>query len=647
MAGHLMHLYFAAVLPAAIALTVYRLNERAPWKRRRYDVALVLIIASTGHLPTTMVLMISVVSTLMASEGRYRAALGIASAALVFHLPTATAIHLVPGGIYFVKQAVTEWELAQSAPPASLLHFGGYLARYSDTLSPRWASTACGLVVALMPFGATKVSRRAATVIIIAAIAALLTMGLYGPLAPLLSDAFVRIPALSLFRELYDIVPVFGFGAVVAAAAGTARLASAAPRARLAIAAVSATACVLATVPTLAGFERNSVPMVDASVAARVVAALPGSGRVLWLPGIYPMGTATGDGEGYDPRMVRHGAHDAIAAYQPEGAVARAYDLLATDPPRARAWLQNLGCDWIAIDTAARLAETTSPPTLGRLVDGARAIGVAYRTDAKGLGIRRLDRGAPIVQAVDVTQRVGPGAEPHRSHDVSLMVDDPIDDAVVSALAHTTIEWSLFTPSKTVADPKRGFVLGSNAWRRAPGYGDLPGGNAVVTSAREIRVPAGVFVASDARRTSYAASTTPRTLAVPRPLAIVGVRRGVARDRVLATSDASLRVSQTSPTTYELRVIDGRLAAIVLRQTYDTGWRIVTADGRERTHFRANGWANGWLVGLRAGETARIAFEPDVAILTMDLLCGVLWIVASGTLVGLVVCSRRLRDRAR
>jgi hypothetical protein len=645
--GHLMHLYFIATLPLVVWLAVSL--SRCAFGRRSLGLALLLglLVASEGHQVHALGIALLVALVVLGLRGRFVEGAIVACVAVLLQAPTLAALWSAPGDVYSLKRPVLAWEAAQSAPPQLLAWLAGSLARYDVSATPAASVAALAGVVALAPLGVLRLSRSACWLVVVGVCFAFVAMGLDGPFAALLTWGFTHVSAFAAIRELYDVVPPFAFAACCAAAAALdVALTSCAVWFGALGAGLAAGACglasVLGCVPVLGGFASSFVPVpAIASASASALAALPGDARILLIPGMYPSADASGAGAGYDPLEHTAGAHAVVSAMQPSSAVASAYLGLADGRPDEAAWLRGLGIGFVAVDREARRAAeaATELPSAAALEYGAARLAVGAPLHGPGVDVYRLSDPGPPVQAVSVALGAGPPRGARDPSSVTLLVDDPVNAGAYSTLTGRRVSWSRVAPSDVTADPSLAPVLGRNVWERVPQVGDLPGDAAVAGVGLTLPVAPGV-AAMAYDRAAGAPVRTACCLRFPGAFALLGTHSALHyAPGVVARSAGSLAVARVDATTYDLVQRGSVAAAVVLRSTFDPGWRLVRADSGaalDALHFRADGWANGWLVRLRPGERARITYWPAAFVRAFSIAATCGWVAVALAAIGLL-----------
>lgn len=638
-AGHLFHIMGACIL-AATALASCRLRDSSGRMRIANAIFLSCIIALSMAQPQSFVLC---AACALAIGFPSRTAIPVLAAVLgatVLNAPTVWSAITSTGDIYSLKHAVIAWQIAQSAPPDHLVSGGGYIARYSEALT-NGKERACDVIIVLLSwYGVLKTNRLAVTVVALGLAASLLMVGLLGPLQYPLTWLFAHVSALSLFRELYDFAPLFFLGISVGLVSAIDAFCSriyAMPQ-RLVALTVCCGIVFGSAAPVILGRAAELVPSYGKADIMRDIVHLKGDSRVLWVPGIYPMSLGNRASNGYDPYANTAGAHAALSPMQPIPAEALAYDLLARRPMEALTWIEKLGCGYIAFHRGVvRSPGSSSFPPESRLERGALAI--STRALAEGdVEIRKLPTMPPVLSAASVVARSGL-VNPGLPFDQAiLLADDPANAVALSRLHIATVGFHLTRPSLLYADLRRGLMLVQNAWQEVPETALLPSTEGVAGINRTVMLGPGVLVGTWRSATVGARRLPSVDVRLKRrapvnfvgPFALVGVRSGATHidARVAGTPNVLLTYKQTSASEYKFDVRSGRAHALILRTRFDPGWVLSGAGSAGAVHFRADGWANGWIVDLRAGDRGVLSFVPQRWLGRIEAGSFVLWIVA-------------------
>jgi hypothetical protein len=625
-AGHVSHFWGYALVASAVPLAS-RLGSHGVVGRRAVVLA-AMAIASAVVQPQYAAIVAALIGGSAIVRGRRAAVAAVIaiSIALVVSSPTLLGARLSAGDTYLVKRATVEWEYSQSAPPRDLLEQSGYLARYFDERAPWYTHDAMLLIFLLAALGVTqRMTREGRVLWAFGGIAVLAVAGLRGPASVPEAWLFTHLRPLSLFRELYDLEPLFGLAIAVSAALALRR------------AALVVGAAVLVVLPLALPFANgtiaSAIPRYGDAQVVRAIESLPGDSCVFWLPGIYPMRPGAGNGEGYDPYAQLAGVHAAVSAFQPQPAFARAYRARGS---RFADAVRGLGCGYVAVDRGA----ASIAPQARVLLSGLEPGGAVSLGDT--ISVARLSGVPAKIAAPAVRFRTGP-LTPGDPGEVTLSLDDPANARVASELLGQQIRWSLLTASHEYADPRRALVLGVNQWLDFPAYASIPAAAALVGDGVVLDVPAGVLVGAlhEGDGTIDHRVVTGR-ITTGRGAALVGIRNGPEHiNRLLvARRDVRIDVNRPRASRFEFCLSAGA-PALVLRERWDPGWRLEDRNGRAvGLHFRADGWANAWLGPIPSGcYVAR--YGPQRMIDVAETLSVVVWL----TLCGVYVASRTRLSR--
>jgi hypothetical protein len=348
-AGHLPWLVGYALVPWMIALAV----QRAPsWSRAgRLGVLWGFAAAQVQFL------LIAPVALLAAGRRTWRWDIALAAAiACGMQAPMIAALlcgH--PATAFAPAHANIDWQLAQSSRATIALAGAADPAGYFQSFEPS-AELLLAPLIALAFFGAF-VTARAVPLAILWIGSALWVAGMRGPLAPMFSNAFSHVLALSAFREFSHVAVLVMLPILVLAAFGARALGGKRIAAGLAVFAV---ACVPAAWPGLtASAARLDAPVrVEYSFIVPAIANLPGNGAVLWMPSVQPMRMAQTRG-GADSLAFPIGDHPPFVEYRPSVPLIVATRALANGDRAACGLLANLG-----IQAVVMRANTETVPSL-------------------------------------------------------------------------------------------------------------------------------------------------------------------------------------------------------------------------------------------------------------------------------------------
>ena len=626
-AGHFMHLYFAAAIPAVVLLAPRA--SRPGRYRTAYAGLLLAVIAAMAQQVHAIAICVALALWLLAAQRAWRLCLMVVVVAALSELPSLLALTLAPGDLYGLKRAVLQWEWTQSAPPALLVAFGGYPPRYSEAYSvPSYLANT--VVFAMLPIGALVARGRIAPAMIaLGAFAGLIATGLRGPLAAPIAAAFVFVPAMSAIRELYDVMPLLAFAAACATAACLDTVAARFRFGRAWALAVGAGVTGAAIWPVAGGYSHDFVPLVAAAAEADAIDRLPLPGRVLLLPGIYPMATSDGKGEGLDPLAAAEGAHPIVDAWRPAAAVARTYWALASDPARAAEDLRSLGCSYIVVHHGIVRRGIDSPAETA-LERGAAAIGTRVAS-IPSLSVYELAPAPSRVRATSVLIRPGTPQEQNGGTDVAA-IDDPANAPALAQLGFPQ-RWTFITPSRIWADPRRSPVLARDVWQQIPRVATLPGEDGVAGVGGSIvlgpgRV-AGTWAGSAVPIGNDSAHVVLRraeSVDFPAAYALSGSREGTDVTQRVAGRGGSVTVTGADTADVSL-VVHGMPRAVAFAERFDPAWQLSGSPGITPLHVRLNGWENGWIGSFHDGERLTIRFAAQPAIAAAEWINAALWLV--------------------
>ncbi|GAC1309572.1 MAG: hypothetical protein NVSMB21_16280 [Vulcanimicrobiaceae bacterium] len=203
-------------------------------------------------------------------------------------LPTTIGI-LSHAGAVEATPLNLDWEMVQSVAPADAILLRGYFAGYGAAFAGKLGTMASAVFV-LLAFSSVLIARAATwRGGVGAALALVLATGLKGPFASGIARAFVFVPAIGLYRELYDLIGTI----VVLYAMGAAVTMRRFPSTRwIALASVAAFAVLWLKAPPAKFWIPASV------VTSTVPASVPG--RYALVPAFQPL-SFEDRGSGIDP----------------------------------------------------------------------------------------------------------------------------------------------------------------------------------------------------------------------------------------------------------------------------------------------------------------------------------------------------------
>ncbi|MGA7571389.1 MAG: hypothetical protein WCA80_11360 [Candidatus Aquilonibacter sp.] len=347
-AGHLEWLLGYALLPAALSIAISGAHPRK-------------VAGGLGALwgiaggQAQFLLFFPLVALPLAVQSRRLAA---ASAGLLLmiavQLPAIVAmIYAHRLGAFASQQTNLTWQMAQSDPLGLALLSGADPAHYFA----HWQGGAAfalslGIIVcaAIGAFSSTLTRILAATWLL----CALWSSGLDGPLAIPIAWTFAHVPEAIALREFAHTQAVVAPLLAILGAHGISRIVGA----LRAGAWIGAVATFLALLPlTAAAFSGATtgiaIPIAHSSDRDAVVAdieALPGSGQVLWWPGLAPIALRTDATRGgVDSEALVTGEHAPYAEYRPTAALAQAIVALGSGDRAACGLLADLGVQAVIV----------------------------------------------------------------------------------------------------------------------------------------------------------------------------------------------------------------------------------------------------------------------------------------------------------
>jgi len=485
------------------------------------------------------------------------------------------------------------WERMQSIAPFKAMLLSGYFARYTDAFD-KVAIWAMVLVIALsvaVLFARPRVALVVVTAFVTAALM-LVAMGLKGPLAGVLDFLITRLPALGLYRELYDLLGFVAIGYLILAVAATRGTRS--PGYVFAAAVVLLMCSWVLSPPTRFWTDLFRLPNVN-------VSAEPNT-RIAFLP-IYQPLQFLGRYSGLDP--------DARA--RPEQA-----HVLNTATP---SWPMDVALSSFAL--------TGSTESLAALSVSEIAARPWYENDPRELGEQlALQPPAPLVRpaksfvmhivpesevalapwpdAVSVANRIGANAV--FFGDVAGLQSDGLDG-----------KWRVYTRPRPIAPPKTytsapdGWVDARLAFPVEPDLGQGFGGALTMSATASLPVDGGddilVFVRGallDASGRQVASNTRGyHWISLPvdakslycRGLCVVALEGQVPHDLRENAPPGHVRpvaFERFEPWLFKVTLAPGPRAALRLNERYDDHW-VAFSNPPAVAHVRLDGAVNAWL----------------------------------------------------
>ena len=505
------------------------------------------------------------------------------------------------------------WEQTQSLAPIKAVLLSGYFARYADGYD-HFGAYAVACIAALALAGCAQAGRSKAV-----AVAALLTafmlaiaMGLHGPLAAVLPTLFERIPALGLYRELYDVIGYVAIGYVILGVSAAARQP---PLAGVFAAAALALALLWTWhSPARLWADRRALPQIP-------IVAEPDT-RIALLPPFQPL-SYRGKYSGLDPDAYPRAngvtALNESVPVWPEDAALASYVRDGDVKPLAALSVSEIATrPWYSM-TARELQEQLALPIQPVQPDAALSI-----VRPRAVPIVSLIRTPP---AVAIANHVGAGA---------IFFGDAANFAAPR----------IVQPSQRYVHASDGWVDARLGFAAAPELAQ-PFGGALTTSDGELQaLPGGgrmllVYVrgrllASDGRTLS---ASTAKLAWISVPPGISAVRcRGLCE--VVMQGDvppgigddvpepAALRVTahQITPWLVAVSLPPGAAGALRYNVRYDEHWECWGCPAGT-AHAPIDATVNGWFVAARAAPIEIHLVERAAMLQTIAQVAGLAWII--------------------
>jgi hypothetical protein len=392
-AGHVAYLLGYAALPAVAAC--------ASILSQRWSVTAALALAALFPLTQAQpqfaffYAVVCVLAALCAQRRSFALILAAAAVVALLASPYEAALALFGHSAQSLSfdQTNIHWVATNSAPLLRSFTASGYAGNYDLAAGGRLialrAIAGAALWILAVVLLATSRTSFARAVIVAGFIAALIVAGTNGPFAPILVFLFSHVPAAALFRELYHCAG-FVVLALLAALALTRG-----PRMTLAAAALALIFALPQYTGSFWGFVRSYDPHEMQTVADRI-AADPGSGNVLFLPLLQPLGPAGGSA-GSDPDAFAIGAHPAIWEFIPRQPMSQIDALLRYRPADVRSILRDFGVRYVVMrpgwrshyferaEPALRKIFASHPPPAEQPAQVARALKIELRLSAHEL----------------------------------------------------------------------------------------------------------------------------------------------------------------------------------------------------------------------------------------------------------------------
>ena len=633
-AGHVGYLLGYACLPA-IAACGRRISQGV---RLRAILGLVVLLPLSCVQPQFGVMDAVVLLLLLFSRQgtRPRAILAAAAFCALLASPYAVvaALFTHPLQALSFDRANVHWEAANSSAFYPSFIGAGYSAGY-DALAPRallQLRGICGIALWGVALLAAWRSRRVALpFVLVAAGAALFSSGINGPAWAFVSRAFVLIPQLALFRELYHLSGLI----VLCLIAAIACVRAASVRAASIVAAL----LVLSAGAQFFGSFWSAVHWYDPAqikTLAAIVAADKVEGFVLYWPLLQPVARGTGE-TGADPDAFSIGRHPSLNEFIPIQPLSQ-FETMLMRSPDIRQTLANFGIRYVVIRKTWRSAYFSNIEPHLRDVLAGRAP-AAPQGENLERALRIVWRGADHdLAVVDAPAPFASSSHPTALYRLDVRVPfEPDRENVDPSVAWTDAtrwQWwdpAFFGPVNPGVFALQGVPFELPPWAR-PGsvYLNAPRGAALEGAGPVRRVAPThgfqrVFVSAEVIR------ITPFG-----PAMLAGIANApLPQSEPLACA----RVNALSDTEYEIQSLECPTISPQVFSLPNMPWSMRGPDGRTVDPL-ANTWNLAWRA--RAG-TYRLTYDPPAALEVGLILQYTTWTAAIGAFL-MLAFLRRARE---
>jgi len=353
-AGHLQWLLGYAIFPGMLALVI----GSSPTRRVAGGLGALWGIAG-GQAQFLLFFPLAALPFVRRARAQIAAGIGLA---LMIGLQTPAIVAMVYGAHLnaFAQQRTNlAWQSAQSDPLALALVSGADAAHYFAHWQTGLTYALAFGVFALVAVGALRnaLTRTLAGVWLLSAI---WSSGLDGPLRFPIAWLFTHVPDAIALREFTHAQAVTAPILATLATLGAATIARAANTPGWAGPAIALAFMLPLTSASFSGAITHTTPSVafspDREAIVEDVRALPGSGQIMWWPGLAPV-SVDGSRGGVDSDAFVTGRHAPYVEYRPTSALAQAIVALNTGDRAACGLLADLGVQAIIVRDG-----TTVPP---------------------------------------------------------------------------------------------------------------------------------------------------------------------------------------------------------------------------------------------------------------------------------------------
>lgn len=352
-AGHIEWLVGYALFPLALATLLER------WPRIRAAALLGILWGIAGG-QAQFLLFFPLAALPLAFMRRRVHVAGIAFLiALAMQAPAIAAMFLARSANVFAQDhANLSWQLAQSDRLSLALLSGADPAHYFAAWQSAPAYWLALVPLALAGIGAsrTPLTRALGAVWLISS---LWSAGLYGPLAAPLSRLFASVPDAIFLREFAHAQAITGPIFVILVAHGAESIASMLTAKRMLGAVLAFASLLPLTSAAYSGTVTRLTPGLAASRDRNAIvdelARLPGSGQILWWPGLTPV-AMNGTRGGVDDDAFVAGTHAPYSEYRPTSQLAQTVTALDRGDAAACGLLGDLGIEAVVVRDDVRAA---------------------------------------------------------------------------------------------------------------------------------------------------------------------------------------------------------------------------------------------------------------------------------------------------
>jgi hypothetical protein len=520
--------------------------------------------------------------------------------------------------LYVTQRALLSWEYNNSSPAASAPIMLGYFTQYYELHALPWAfAVLYALLGAALLLGILASRRAGAYALVIAAIGATLTAGLYGPLSAPLAWIFDRTFYATAFRDFHYFAALTAIGIALGLGLGLQRVRyAAAPCALLVV-------WIVAPAATGSEFSALLVPphyVADAVTDMHAIEA-HGAGRVLWLPVEEPLSLSGAGNLGRDFVAYGRSSNPAVADDFQNPQLAYAIATLRDGKPDWNAF-RAMSVRFLVFRNFVRSRReedslgTGFQLAYGRLNDA--GLGASLGRDPQ---LRLLMR-----TAESSVYELAPGdARALRSATGAMLYSELAPDEV--SMGPDALPSIGAVPSSQTANPRLAWVEGRIGWRYRPWLPDsiYP---FVWTVTKQ---PLVLSRLADASCLLVGSAPTPSDLqSGTMRYSIAGTWRryqigGFASGTLYPGGGVTAIVDRPCPPMIPNDA--ARPAVFVMASGYDAGWRAIES-GRLVAPRLANGWMMAWDA---SAAQARLVYVPAYAQL-IGFLIGVVVLAAASTI---------------